>query len=160
MRNSPCTGAYEVQVVASMVFEGVSANLTVYVLNAGLRGSLALAESDLLQVPILDDPEQPGKKDKPDKVVAISGIPASSAPVGAIILVPSVVIPDWPDAETVDRGGDGLPSAETLGLNVSFLAVRNDGTHDAGDVISLTPPAGSTVPVGSLVTVKIWGPSE
>ena len=58
------------------------------------------------------------------------------------------------------RGGGGLSSADALGLKVTFVEVPNDGSHGDGDVISLSPPAGSTVRVGSLVTVTIWGRSE
>jgi hypothetical protein len=77
---------YEVQVVASMVFGPVSTTVFVYPLNSGLSASIALAKSEVIKMAILPDPEVPGQLDTPDKVVAISGKPASAAPLSAPIL--------------------------------------------------------------------------
>jgi len=156
----PVNRIYAVQVFASMLFGNVSTTLFVYPLNTGLSASIALAQNDVIQLPILPDPEVQGQMDTPDSVVAISGIPVSGAPLSDFILVSSAVIPNWPDAQTVAEGGGGLPSADELGLKTNFVPVPNDGSHGPGDVISLTPPAGSTVPVGSLVIVRIWDRSE
>ena len=157
----PVNSIYEVQVQATLNFEGpFTKTLSVYPLNTALSPSLALAVNDVLNMPIFQDPEDQNKMDKPDTVVALSANPVTNAPISSPILVASVVIPDWPDAETVDRGGGRLPSAQALGLKTSFGIVPNDGSHSPGDVISLTPPAGSTVRVGSVVVVVIWGQSE
>jgi hypothetical protein len=156
----PVNSIYGIQVLAELVGVGASTTIVVYPLNSGLSASIARAKSDVLTLPIVPDPIVNGQLDIPDTVVAISGDPVPSAPLNAFILIASAVIPNWPDAETVARGGGGLPSAEALGLNVGFATVPNDGTHGPGDVISLSPPAGTTVPVGTLVTVTIWGQSE
>jgi len=156
----PVTSIYAIQVLASIAFDNASATLTVYPLNSALKPSISLAKSDVMQLPVVPDPEVQGQMDKPDTVAAISGIPVSAAPLSAFILAPSAVIPNWPDAETVSIGGGGLPSADALGLKVNFVEVPNDGTHPDGDVISLNPSAGTTVPLGTLVTVTIWGRSE
>lgn len=153
-------GIYGIQVTATLTFAGESTTIFVYPLNSALKPSIALAKSDVLTVPLLPDPDNPGQLDTPDSVVAISGDPVSSAPLTAFILAASAVIPNWDNDQTVVEGAPGLPSAASLGLNTSFVTVPNDGTHGDGDVISLKPPAGSTVPVGTLVIVTIWGRSR
>jgi hypothetical protein len=154
----PINSIYGIQVVASSAFAG-STTLFVYPLNSVLKPSIALAKSDVLTLPVIPDPEQQGQLDVPDSVVAISGDPVSSAPLSAFILAASAVIPNWDTEQTVVEGATGVPSAASLGLKAGFVTVPNDGTHGEGDVISLKPPAGSTVPVGTLVIVTIWGRS-
>jgi hypothetical protein len=155
----PVNSIYEIQVVASMSFGHVSTTISVYPLNGALRASIAVAQNDVIKLPILPDPENPGQMDTPDNVIAISANPVSNAPLSAYILLASAVIPNWPDQVVVARGGFGLPSADELGLKVNLVTVPNDGTHGPGDVKSLSPTAGTEVPVGTLVTVTIWGQS-
>jgi hypothetical protein len=149
---------YGIQVVASSASAG-SKTLFVYPLNSILKPSIALAKSDVLTLAILPDPNNPGQMVTPDTVAAISGDPFSSAPLSEFILAASAVIPNWDNAQTVAEGSPNFPSAGSLGLKTSFVIVPNDGTHGAGDVISLKPPAGSTVPIGTLVIVTVWDQS-
>ena len=152
----PITSIYAIQVTASIALDNASTTLTVCPLNTALKASISLAKSDVLQLPVVPDPENPGQLDMPQNVVANSGDPVSSAPLSDVILAASEVIPNWDNAQTVVEGSTNLPSAASLGLQTSFVIVPNDGTHGAGDVISLKPPAGSTVPVGTLVIVTVW----
>jgi hypothetical protein len=154
----PVTNIYGIQVYASG-FEGANTTISVYPLNAALSASIAVAKSDVLKMPILVDPET-GQMITPSNVAVISATPVPDAPLSAPILIVLVVVPNWPDAETVVLGGGGLPSAGALGLKTNYVVVPNNGSHDDGDVIRLSPPAGSSVPVGTLVTVTIWGRSE
>jgi hypothetical protein len=71
-----------------------------------------------------------------------------------------VVIPDWGDLETLALGVAGIPSADALGLKTNVVFVPNDGTHGDYDIISLSPPAGTKVVVGTVVTVMAWNRSE
>jgi len=165
----PVSAIYDVQILASMTFGPVSTTVDVYPLNLGLSASIAQAKTDVLNMKLLQDPEVTDQCDVPDTAIATSAVPVSGAPLSAppnltcppsTILIASVVIPAWGDEETIALGGGGLPSAASLGLNIAFVTVPNDGSHDAGDVISLSPPAGTTVPVGSVVTATIWGQSQ
>jgi hypothetical protein len=110
----PVSEIYDVQIFASMSFGPVSTTIDVYPLNMGLSASIAQAKTDVLNMQILPDPEQPGQLDVPDTVIANSGIPVSAAPMSGPILIASVVIPDWGDQETIVVGGGGLPSAASL----------------------------------------------
>jgi len=154
----PVSSIYEVQAVASLPSFQVSTTIDVFPLNIGLSASIALAISDVLTMPIVKNPVT-HQFVNPQTVVVNSASPVPSAPWSGPVLIPTVVIPNWPDEETIDRGGGGLPSAAALGLKINIVFVPNDGTHSERDVVSLNPPAGSTVPVGSLVTVSEWGPS-
>lgn len=150
-----------------MTFESVSATFDVYPLNLGLLASIALAKADVLNMKVLQDPEG-GQCDLPDTVIVYSAVPVSGAPFAppnltcppSTILIGSVVTPAWGDQVEIARGGGGLPSADSLGLKIAFVIVPTDGSHGPGDVISLSPPAGTTVLIGSVVTATIWGQSS
>ena len=83
----PVTSIYAIQVTASIALDNASTTLTVCPLNTALKASISLAESDVIQLPVVPDPENPGQFDIPQKVVANSGIPVSSAPLSELILV-------------------------------------------------------------------------
>ena len=78
------TGIYEVQILASIPDSSIT--VFVYPLNLGLSGSFTLAEGDVRQMSIVPDPFVQGQLDPPQTVVALSGTPTASAPLGAPIL--------------------------------------------------------------------------
>lgn len=68
-----------------------------------------------------------------------------------------VTIPDWGNVESMDRGGD-VPSADDLGLviqEVDDQPVLDPHERDRGDIVSMSPPAGTVVPRGTVVTVHV-----
>ena len=74
--------------------------------------------------------------------------------------VRQVQIPDWGDMETADVGGDDprtgvhTPSAQELGLVLNEVQqVMPHGTE--GDIISTSPPVGTLVNVGTVVTITV-----
>ena len=71
-----------------------------------------------------------------------------------------VIIPDWGDLETMALGAAGAPSADALGLRTNVVFIPNDGSHGDYDIISLSPPAGTRVVAGTVVTVTAWNRSE
>ncbi|MGE7920608.1 PASTA domain-containing protein [Viridibacillus sp. NPDC093762] len=76
----------------------------------------------------------------------------------AIAIYHYVIIPDWWNEEEVCNGDDmGIlrPSAEELGLTVEIIAIQNDPSFDHGEVVHITPPAGTIIKRGSTVTVSI-----
>lgn len=71
-------------------------------------------------------------------------------------LMKAVVIPAWSTKEEVDNGDDmGIlyMSAEDLGLQVEWEVYQNDPRYDDGEIIRITPPAGSVVPLGSTIHI-------
>ena len=73
-------------------------------------------------------------------------------------IVGVVAIPNWRTQTEVEEGDDmGLvsPSAEELGLVIEFQVDQRNPSFDDGDVISITPPAGTLVSRGTTVVVKI-----
>jgi hypothetical protein len=83
----PVNSIYAIEILASMTFGPVSITISVYPLNSDLSGSIARAKNDVINLPILPDPENPGQMDTPDSVIAISGNPVFSAPLSEFILV-------------------------------------------------------------------------
>lgn len=70
----------------------------------------------------------------------------------------AVVIPHWRSKTEVESGDDmGLvsPSAEQLGLIVEFRIDQRNPAFQNEEVISITPPAGTMVGLGSTVVVEI-----
>jgi hypothetical protein len=70
-----------------------------------------------------------------------------------------VTIPDWGVLETaeiggVDNSGISIPSAQQLGLVLNIITVL-DPSHDTGDIVKTQPPVGTSVPVGSTVTITV-----
>jgi hypothetical protein len=65
-----------------------------------------------------------------------------------------VTIPNWGDIETMDRGGGPtLKSSDELGLKINTQEDDSVPVRNEGDIISMSPPAGTVVPSGSVVTV-------
>ena len=68
---------------------------------------------------------------------------------------PMVTIPDWGDVDNMDRGGP-VPSSDDLGLviqRVGDALVQDPDERDRGEIVSMSPPAGTVVPRGTVVTV-------
>jgi hypothetical protein len=70
-----------------------------------------------------------------------------------------VRIPEWLTKEEVE-GGDEMggmtrPSAEELGLVVTFMVLQREPGFEHGQVVSISPPAGTLVRPGGTVTVTI-----
>lgn len=74
-----------------------------------------------------------------------------------------VIIPNWHVMQDVEFGftdpqtGEAVPGSHELGLGLNVVEVPNDGPFGGGDIISLSPPAGTEVDQGTTVTVTILG---
>ncbi len=69
-----------------------------------------------------------------------------------------VTIPAWRTEEEVLQGdemGINILSAEALGLRVSFEFAQREPGFAHGEVISISPPAGTVINAGSTVTVLV-----
>lgn len=69
-----------------------------------------------------------------------------------------VTIPSWINKNEVEYGDDmGMvnPSADQLGILVTFDFVRNHPGLEHEDVVSIDPPAGSLIPRGHTVKVTL-----
>jgi hypothetical protein len=75
----PVNSIHEVELIASLTSEAVSAPVTVYVLNASLGAAITLAKTHVQTMHILQDPwGPPGQMIPPDKVLALGAKPISS----------------------------------------------------------------------------------
>jgi hypothetical protein len=72
---------HEVQVLASIPSGPVSTTLTVHTLNTTLAAAITLAKTEVLTMPVLQDPwGGPGQMTTPDTVIALSAKPIASLP--------------------------------------------------------------------------------
>jgi hypothetical protein len=77
---------------------------------------------------------------------------------GLVKLLGAAVIPNWRTKTEVEQGDDmGIvsPSAESLGLVVEYEIDQANPNFSHGEVISITPSAGTLVLRGSTVVVRI-----
>lgn len=73
-------------------------------------------------------------------------------------LIGAVVVPPWRTQEEVENGDDMAvlyESAGRLGLEVEYEILQDDPRYDHGQVVRLTPPAGTVLRRGSTVVVRI-----
>jgi hypothetical protein len=69
-----------------------------------------------------------------------------------------VTIPPWPDLEHVEHGDDmgiDILSAHDLGLRVHYEYTQQEPGYDHEQVVSISPPAGTVVAAGTIVTVTL-----
>lgn len=70
----------------------------------------------------------------------------------------AAIIPNWRTQEEVEEGDDmgmSARSAAELGLLIDYVVDQQNPAFEHGEVISITPPAGTPVLRGSKVVVRI-----
>jgi hypothetical protein len=75
-----------------------------------------------------------------------------SAPVGPPVIY--VTVPSWGNIAAVEGHGT-VPSADDLGLVINRVEDNSVLVYSGGDLVSMTPSAGTVVPRGSTVTVVV-----
>ena len=102
-----------------------------------------------------------GKMNPPQEFVANPAPPPLSFKKKPFVSVPPpppmVTVPNWGDVETMERGG-GVPTADDLGLVINEIddqPVLDPDQRDRGEIVSMSPPAGTVVPRGSISTVHV-----